>query len=126
MHYKRWRNHGSYEAARKQRPAGMSVRDWFMSQVDQQPGDDGCWLWCGPVLRKRGGYGVFYDAGQGKKIRAHHFLVPLLPSRAEAGAKMEYDHLCGNVLCVRPDHLEMVTATENRRRAWAAKRERAA
>ena len=115
MHLKRVMRHGSTEATRKRRPAGMSVYDWFMSQVDTS-GD--CWEWTGPILRKRGGYGMFYDADRNKKMRAHHYLVRALPSRGEAGGvKMEYDHLCRNVRCVRPEHLEMVTAAENRRRA---------
>jgi hypothetical protein len=29
---------------------------------------------------------------------------------------LELDHLCQNKLCVRPDHLDPVTHTENRRR----------
>lgn len=29
---------------------------------------------------------------------------------------LEFDHLCRNKLCVRPDHLEAVTHTENVRR----------
>ena len=119
MHLKRVLNHGSPESLQKRRPADMSVHDWFMSQVDQS-GD--CWIWQGPVMKKRGGYGSFYDSNKGKKVRAHHFLVPPLPTRDEAnGVKMEYDHLCRNVLCVKPKHLEMVTATENRHRERIAR-----
>ena len=114
MHYKRVRNHGSTALTRKRRPHGISNYGWFMVHVEKTRT---CWIWHGPILHKRGGYGTFYDTDRGKKVRAHHYLVPRLPTREEAdGVKMEYDHLCHNVLCVRPEHLEMVTATENRRR----------
>ena len=93
------------------RPIGVSVHDWFMSKVDQGDGT-GCWLWTGAVNRSSGNYGVFYDGTQKRKIRAHHFLVPPLVK----GSGMEYDHLCEKRLCVRPDHLEMVTHKENLRR----------
>ena len=110
MHLKRVRRNGTPAGVNKRRPSGMSVQDWYFSQVLKT---DTCWVWQGTSMPKRGGYGVFYDANQGKKIRAHHYLVPLIPTD---GAKMEYDHLCRNVLCVRPEHLELVTATENRLR----------
>ena len=115
-HWRRMNRAGTYAAPNGRKPDNMSVLEWFMSKVDKGDGD-GCWLWQGQVAVNRGGYGVFYDAEKGKKIRAHHFLVPPLPTQQEAGVKMEYDHLCRNPLCVRPDHLEMVTAAENRRRA---------
>jgi HNH endonuclease len=34
----------------------------------------------------------------------------------------DIDHLCGNSLCVNPEHLEPVTPWENRRRAAEAGR----
>lgn len=33
------------------------------------------------------------------------------------GAGLEIDHLCKNKQCINPDHLEMVTPTENKRRS---------
>ena len=110
MHHKRVLRNGNTQLVRERKPEGMSVRDWYMSKVEKT---DTCWVWKGQILHKRGGYGVFYDASLGKKIRAHHYLVPILPS---GSPKMEYDHLCGNPACVNPEHLEMVTAEENRRR----------
>ena len=115
MHlYRVKRNGAPYIVKKRRRPAGMSVYDWFMANVDKGDGS-GCWIW--QMAISHGTYGAFYDADKNKTIRAHHFLVPPLPSREEAGGvKMEYDHLCRNVRCVRPEHLEMVTAAENRRR----------
>lgn len=88
----------------------MSVREWFFSQVEKT---ETCWVWIGSIAEKRGGYGYFYDADAKLKRRAHHYLVDKLPA---GKPKMEYDHLCRNVKCVRPEHLEMITAAENRRR----------
>lgn len=73
---------------------------------------DACWLWIGPVNNQ--GYGS--DAGR----LAHRVVYRLLVAEIPAG--LHLDHLCRTRLCVRPDHLEPVTASENKRRAWAAKR----
>lgn len=115
MHYKRVLKRGTTEAQRQRRPAGMAVRDWFMSKVEKT---ETCWLWRGNLNRKRGRYGMFYDADTGRKIYAHHYLVPPIPP---GPPKMEYDHLCRTPLCVRPDHLELVTAAENRKREAVAR-----
>ena len=120
MHLKRVLRHGTPEAERERRPVGMTVRDWFMAKVAVNT-ETGCWEWQGNIARKRHGYGTFYNSETKKKVYAHHFLVSPLPTREEAGAKMEYDHLCRNVVCVRPEHLEMVTAAENRGRQHRAK-----
>lgn len=48
---------------------------------------------------------------------------PVLPHRAAVAGdgrhlgKLHVDHRCRNPLCCNPDHLEMVTNAENRRRA---------
>ena len=91
----------------------MPLREWFMSLVKKCP--DGCWIWTGNIQHKRWWIWIALGSDRQKKVRAHHFLVPKLPSLEEAdGVKMEYDHLCGVPACVNPDHLEMVTASENR------------
>lgn len=118
-HVRRMDRAGTYDTPEGRRPDGMSVHDWFMSKVDKGDGT-GCWVWTGAVNKGRFGYGMFHDRETRKKIWAHHFLVPPVPSIAEAGEKMEYDHLCRNVLCVRPEHLELVTSVENKRRAREA------
>ena len=103
---------GSYDVSPGRRPDGMSVHDWFMSKVRKDEAT-GCWVWTGQIAHKRGGYGVFYDADCKRKVRAHHFLVPPIP---QGGTKMEYDHLCHTAACVRPQHLELLTRAEHRRR----------
>jgi len=74
---------------------------------------DGCWEWFG--AHGRLGYGHFYF--QGKNRRAHavskHFYdgFPIDANSKDRG--LQWDHLCRNPKCVRPDHLELVTARVN-------------
>lgn len=71
-----------------------------MDRIDAS-GD--CWQWTGP--RKWGAYGPHFE------------IWVALVGRVPRG--LELDHLCRNLLCVNPDHLEPVTHTENIRRSPA-------
>lgn len=71
---------------------------------------DGCWTWTGG--RDRNGYGYMWADGATRT--AHRVVYELLVSPVPPG--LELDHLCGTRDCVRPDHLEPVTAAENQRR----------
>lgn len=71
----------------------------------------GCWIWIGYVAPN--GYG-YINVGKGIPRRVHrvsyeHFVGPIPDG-------LTIDHLCANVLCVNPDHLEAVTLQENKRR----------
>jgi hypothetical protein len=67
----------------------------------------GCWNWTGHTGKT--GYGNFWLSN--RQILAHR------ASYAMAGLVIpddaQLDHLCRNRACVRPDHLEPVTAREN-------------
>lgn len=65
-----------------------------------------CWRWLGEV--DRNGYGRVKD--KGTRIPAHWAIKGKPPEG------LEYDHLCEQRACVRPDHGEYVTHAENLRR----------
>jgi hypothetical protein len=81
--------------------------------------NSGCWLWLGDVDRK--GYGEI-NLGTGvsgkRKRRAAH-IVGYNLYRGPVLTGFELDHLCRNLLCVNPDHLEAVTHEENVRRGMS-------
>jgi hypothetical protein len=65
-----------------------------------------CWLWRAALTK---GYGKF--RGQ----RAHRWSWER--ARGPIPEGMTIDHLCRNRRCVNPDHMELVSAEENARRA---------
>lgn len=80
----------------------------------------GCWCWVGRTTDE--GYGLF-DLPAGT-VRAHRWLWQQTNGPLAAG--MTLDHTCEVTACVRPAHLEPVTAAENTRRRHQRARERAA
>lgn len=72
-----------------------------------------CWVWTSPSVNPRG-YGAFR---LGKShVQAHRYAYELLEKPIPDG--LTIDHLCWNILCVNPAHLEPVTMAENLRRLW--------
>lgn len=76
---------------------------------------NGCWIW--QAFKDRDGYGVKKEGG--KTMRAHRYMYEQLKSKIPNG--LHIDHLCRVRSCVNPDHLEVVTITENNRRSSLAK-----
>ena len=86
----------------------------FWAKVDTRD-FNGCWIWT--AGRFKTGYGAIWrDKNMDYAHRvAWEFLVGPIP----AGMMIDHDNPtfgCGNVLCVRPDHLEMVVCAKNRQR----------
>lgn len=69
---------------------------------------DSCWEWVG-ALNPYPGIRI-----GGKMRRAHRVSYEHFKGQVPIG--LELDHLCRNVRCVNPDHLEAVTHAENVRR----------
>jgi hypothetical protein len=86
----------------------------FVSKVQFGPG---CWVWTGQV--NTSGYGHFRRV-DGRTVKAHRFAYEATYGPIPAGLTL--DHLCGRPRCVRPTHLEAVTAAENLRRRHARRR----
>lgn len=108
VHYARWRRHGSTDDHKNQWHGAPSERERFEARINRTPT---CWLWTGPP--NNAGYGT--ARLNGKPLGAHVIAVLLDGRSIPAG--MEPDHLCTVRLCVRPNHLEVVTHAENLRRA---------
>lgn len=72
---------------------------------------DTCWNWVGTAGTR--GYGFFWDGI--KYVQAHRYAHEKLIG--EIPDEYHVDHLCFNKLCVKPAHLEAVTAKVNIRRA---------
>ena len=90
----------------------LPLRFWQKVYADPS----GCWLWQGAKDRK--GYGQLRIA---RRLQpAHRLSYEALVSTIAIG--LEPDHLCRQPSCVRPNHLEAVTHSENLRRGiWPNK-----
>lgn len=84
----------------------MKIEDRFLDKVSPEP-NSGCWLWtayCYP-----NGYGAFWTGDRTEC--AHRVSYRLFTG--EIPSHLQIDHLCRVRSCVNPDHLELVTLTEN-------------
>lgn len=75
----------------------------FASRLKPGGDDMNCWEWIGS--KKDDGYTRFWD--KGKPHYAHRWAWEYLIGVIPAG--MELDHICRNVACVRPSHLQIIT-----------------
>lgn len=72
---------------------------------------DRCWEWVGAAFQN--GYGAFWI--DGKTTGAHRASYQIHIGEIPQG--LEIDHLCKNIKCVNPKHLEVVTKSVNQRRS---------
>ena len=117
-HHAEWHAHRAKQRGR--RPLGLpdgmiaSAPMRFWVKVDFEAAG-GCWQWT--VGRSGDGYGHFLRAKQ-KGVGAHRWAYEFCVGTIPPG--MMLDHLCRNILCVRPEHLEIVSNRENVKRGIAA------
>lgn len=86
----------------------------FMDKVSVDK-ETGCMLWTGSMLQN--GYG---QVGWKGKLWVAHRAFWIFSGREDPGA-LDLDHLCRNRRCINPDHLEMVTRSENLRRGFISR-----
>ena len=72
--------------------------------------ETGCWEWKGPTTTN--GYGK-WQRGPGYRERVAHRITFEHFKDMKIPDKMQGDHLCRNRICCNPDHIEIVTPSEN-------------
>ena len=86
----------------------------FWAKVDRS-GD--CWIWTGARTQK--GYGLFNGA-DGRMHGVHRISYEL--AHGPIGDDLTVDHLCEVTCCVNPDHLQLLTRSENAARTHRCSR----
>ena len=108
MHYARQHKRGSTNPTRQYIPGGFWAKVNRNGPIPEHRPELGpCWVWIG-AKNGAAGYGRFTTT---ISQYAHHHLV------GPPKIGMQWDHLCFNRACVRPQHLEMVTPSINIKRA---------
>ena len=98
-HYGRLRDRGSVEDRKV-----STTAEKIESHTNKTPT---CWLWTGP--KQTNGYGTL----QVDRIRKYAHRVAYELSYGGIPEGMRIDHICHTPLCVRPDHLRVVTIKQN-------------
>lgn len=101
LHRQRMRKHGDPSHER-----WPSLRERVEARIDRS-GD--CWVWTG---NRSGGYGQVW--ARRRMLLVHRYVYEQLVGPISEGLVL--DHLCRNLSCCNPAHLEPVTTAENVRR----------
>lgn len=104
-HYMRDKRAGLFVDVRR---AEAPVEERFFRFVEKT---DGCWLWTGKSVNKKG-YGSISLGGKGGKHKlAHRLSYEMHKGSIPDGLVVM--HQCDNPKCVNPDHLEVGTQSQN-------------
>lgn len=102
------------------------LADRFLSKVDMPSSAGACWIWKGTL--DHNGYGKLSigprrDPVLKQKMATAHRVAYALAYGVDAPGLgfAALDHLCNNIRCVNPAHLEPVTTAENTARREARK-----
>lgn len=109
MHYARWRRKGDPLVVVERWT--LSPAERLLAKVEKT---DGCWLWRG--AKYVSGYGIIWHSELRTPTGAHRYAYELWVGPIPAG--LEVDHICRQRLCVNPEHLRLLTPSENASR-WA-------
>lgn len=100
-----------------------NIRRRIHDRVEVKPGPlpTYCWIWTGPTSGKTGrGKGYPRMNLDGATVAVH--ITAFVVEHGPIPPRKQIDHKCRNRLCVRHDHLEMVTHKQNQRRRDEARR----
>ena len=89
--------------------------DRFLSRIEVT---DGCWIFRGGSGLSGNNYTTIMIGG--RYVYAHRFAYEMFVGPIPDG--MQIDHSCMTKRCVRPDHLSVVTGSENVRRYYREQR----
>lgn len=78
-----------------------------------------CWNWIGSLNEDSYPIAKILINGKRKDTRLSRYFYEKYKGKIPEG--LQIDHLCRNIKCVNPDHLEAVTQTENIRRGLSTK-----
>lgn len=76
--------------------------------------DNGCWEWSGGKSTDGYGQTFVHVKDKAKTVRAHRLFYEIFCGNIPNG--LVIDHVCRNIICVNPEHLEAVTSKENTNR----------
>lgn len=108
---------------------GEELLLWIVSRTVVNP-TTGCYLWTGATsgevdpddLRGSRGRGYPKMRYRGKMEYVHRVVLRLLGVKFRRDRQHQSEHICRTRLCVRPEHLERLTQSQNIRRSYAARR----
>ena len=110
-----WSGEGVEEKhARKLRPllAEIMRRRGALKSPFFEVDKDGCWMWLRCV--NWAGYGILGSMGHNE--RAHRYFYRNLKKPIPKG--LTIDHLCNKPRCLKPEHMQLVSHSENLKLAW--------
>lgn len=94
---------------------GKTTEERFMARIEKT--EDGCWIWKGQLQGngERGSLGYGVMTVNRKPVRTHRWAYEHFKGR-KLQPEDVLDHLCVRTRCCNPDHLEIVTRSENSHR----------
>ena len=81
----------------------------------------GCWRWLGGHSNGRPMFFEVAPYNEGKRKGTYVYRLMWEQANGPVPDNLTLDHLCSNIWCIRPSHLEAVSRGENTRRANASR-----